>query len=579
MDRILDHSRLDEGIVISDMGLCQPAEALADKREKHHWHLIPYEAEQMTGTVIGACSLADAPDVTLPLGVSGWHAVYVGIWNPHYAYDKDFRVKLKLTDDPSFRPIADPEPPLEWPGKVEFKEVFFKYADLTGRDLVIGQHTKGTPHHAYVGYVKLVPLSPAEVQAIQEDRARTDRRMMLAFNDGNGLFYNGPTTREDLLEEVEQYRYSDVKGVLFAASSGDVVNYPSQFGIPWLAGAGDAVASAGHRILRDSLETLLAKDVIPMRVLSDHMHEMGLEFHVMFRMGIIGEISPSDLWNAEGGLVQRRPDLRMVDMDGTPIEKASYAFPEVREFMLSMIREVIEGYDVDGVNLGFIRGPHFAGYEDIVIEDFKKQYGQDPRELDENDICAQRHRASYVTELVRQARQLVDEVAKKKAKKISLTALAYSGKVEMNLFFGLDLMAWIKQGLTHAIFMSEPLDPELMEALSASDCQLMAYVGLGGEPDTAHLTLIRGALKGIELGATAFGYWDMNGAQTQPENWEVIRQIGDKEQLKALAEAPPKLKTTPLKTVEGFDVCHTTNRGANERGYWPPEMLHLYAGG
>ena len=39
----------------------------------------------------------------------------------------------------------------------------------------------------------------------------------------------------------------------------------------------------------------------------------------------------------------------MVAKDGTPLEKASYAFPEVQEFMLSLIREVAEEFDIDEI--------------------------------------------------------------------------------------------------------------------------------------------------------------------------------------------------------------------------------------
>ena len=567
MDKVLDYANEQAAVVISDMGRCLPADALVEKPKQHHWHLIGYVAEGLTGTILGASSLAQAPEVTLPLGVSGWHAVLVGLWNPHYAYDGAFTVKLKLTGDPCFQAISEPEPPLEWPGKVEFKEVFFKYADLTGQDLVIAQQTKGRPRMGYVGYVKLVPLSPAEVEAIEKARAGSDTRVLYALNDGNGLFYLSPSTPQDLLEQVEPYRYSDVKAVLFAACSGDVVNYPSKFGLPWLAGTGDGVTSAGHRTLRDSLNTLLENNIVPLRVMGEHVRKMGVEFHAMFRMAIQGEMAPSDLWNADG-LVRRRPDLRLVHMDGTPMEKASYAFPEVREFMLSLIREVIEDYEVDGVNLSFIRGPHYAGYEDIVVDDFQRQYGLDIRTLDENDIRAQQHRASYVTELVRQARQLTDEVGRKKGRKIELSGIGYTGDGDLNMFFGLDLMAWMTEGLVDTLFLSEPFPPSLLEACHANNCKLVMAIGPGPG-------LIRFAQRGLQMPVDGFHY-DMTG---RPECWEVVRQIGDSEQLDALAKAPPKMKTIPLKTVQGFDVCHTTNRGANERGYWPPEMLTCYCGG
>lgn len=84
-----------------------------------------------------------------------------------------------------------------------------------------------------------MPLSREEVQKIEKDRARKDTRLLYALNDDNGLFLNGPTTREDLLEQVEQYRYSDVGALVFAPACGDLVNYPSKIGRPWFADDSD----------------------------------------------------------------------------------------------------------------------------------------------------------------------------------------------------------------------------------------------------------------------------------------------------------------------------------------------------
>ena len=41
--------------------------------------------------------------------MTGWHAVYVGFWNPHFVYDGGTTVKVKLNDDPCFIRIQEPE--------------------------------------------------------------------------------------------------------------------------------------------------------------------------------------------------------------------------------------------------------------------------------------------------------------------------------------------------------------------------------------------------------------------------------------------------------------------------------------
>ena len=40
----------------------------------------------------------------------------------------------------------------------------------------------------------------------------------------------GPTTKEEILEQVEPYRYSDVGKVIYAFTYGDMTGYPSKVG-------------------------------------------------------------------------------------------------------------------------------------------------------------------------------------------------------------------------------------------------------------------------------------------------------------------------------------------------------------
>ena len=570
-----------ETIIISDMTIATPPEALSKTRKKNHWQLIDYIATSLNGTMLGAASLLDAPDVTLPLGLKGWYAIHIGFWNPHHAYDSDFKLKLKLTGDACFQNISDPEPKMNWKQSV-LKEAFFKYADLSKKNLIIGQHTKGTPQKAYIAYVKLVPLSEQQVKAIKTDRARKDTRKLYALNDGNGLFYKGPTTREDLLEEIEQYRHSDVGTVLFAATSGGIVNYPSKIGMPWHAGTGDSIATPGHKTVRDSLKSLLDQNIVPMQVLLESCHQMDIDFHAMFRLGIIGDVPPSDLWENSKSLVCRKPELRLVDKDGTAVEKASYAYPEVRQYMLSLIREVAQNYDIDGVNLCFIRGMQFVGYEDIVIKDFKAKYGIDPRELDENDIRAQRHRATYLTEFVRSARKLVDEIGAAKGKKIELSAGVLNGEVDLNLFFGWDIMTWLNEGHLDSMFIGGDIDPAALDAVKANNCKLIRQLyprGLGNPFDRAGAPEAAQALQYFETGTDGVWYWDMNFVQEKPEYWDVLRRIAHKEEIKKFAELKPPPKTIQLKTVAGCDIWHLTNKGSEEKGYGIPAMLHIYSGG
>jgi hypothetical protein len=561
-------------VTISDMSICKPSSALLNIAKKKHWTLIPYETEEGSGVMIGAGSMADAPDITLPLRVKGWYAIYLAYWNPHHDYDGDTLVKLKLTGDPCFRNISERNyhgveaAPMMW-DRAELKECFVRDADLTDRELTFGQHTKSLPRKSYIAYIKLVPLNELQVDLIKKDRANKDTRILTAANDGiSFLSSKGCTTREDILEQLELYRHSDVGKVMWAFTYGDRTNYPTKVG-SFLASetsAEELTMYSGEKQWRQSLETLTSKGIVPSQVALEHVHDMGLEFHAMFRMAMNGDIFPAADGRDANLITTRRPELRMVTKDGTALEKASYAFPEVQDHMLALIREVAENFDIDGVNLGFIRGPQFVAYEKPVIEDFKKEYGEDPRNLDDNDIRIQRLRARYMTDFVRKARKLIDEIETKKGRKIELSAWVY--KPERDLFYGLDTMTWVKEGLVDSIVSFGT--KEYVNTVKENNCKF--YQPGGG--------FFKDLVPGYEKGIDGFVVWDINlHYQELPEPWAIFSKAGHKEVIKAFEKNPPKLKTIKLKTVGGKDISHPTNVGANERGFWPPEMISVYSGG
>jgi hypothetical protein len=211
-------------VYVTDMSRCRPQAVLSPQAKKDCWQLIPYETVDpgaKKGTMIGAASFVDAPDVTLPLGVTGWHAVYVGFWNPRYVYDGGTTVKVKLSTDPCFTRIVEPEPGIDW-NATHIKEALCATADLTGRTLQFGKVHGPFAQKAYIAYVKLAPLSARQVAELHADRAGKDARILQASIDGLSYFWsNEYRTREHIMELIEPYRHSDVGKVLIGVGKPD----------------------------------------------------------------------------------------------------------------------------------------------------------------------------------------------------------------------------------------------------------------------------------------------------------------------------------------------------------------------
>ena len=77
-----DWAHASKALVLSEMGRCTPGSALTPGKLKHgSWTVVPYEMRRgVRGTMVFAAPEANAPEVSLPLRVSGWYAIFLGLF-------------------------------------------------------------------------------------------------------------------------------------------------------------------------------------------------------------------------------------------------------------------------------------------------------------------------------------------------------------------------------------------------------------------------------------------------------------------------------------------------------------------
>jgi uncharacterized lipoprotein YddW (UPF0748 family) len=144
-------------------------------------------------------------------------------------------------------------------------------------------------------------------------------------------------------------------------------------------------------------------------------HELGLEIHGWMSLN---EDDHGLGWPSR--FTREHPECRWVRRSGEPYHsQLSFAFPEVREYKLGLVREVLE-YDVDGIFLDWIRtgdirdnpqadeqGNADFGYEQPNIEAFKKEYGLDPLAVSAGDPRWIETCARPITEFMREFHRIV----------------------------------------------------------------------------------------------------------------------------------------------------------------------------
>ena len=558
-----------KAIYLTDMGKCLPASALSPASTHTQWQLAEYDAGEIKGKMIAAQAFAKAPEVCLPVNVKGWHAISIGFWPGIYG---ESTIRYRLSNEPAFTVVHHPQD-FQW-ARTDLIETLPRYVDLTGAESIV--FAKYDSVKACIAYVRLDPLSEEKVQAIQQDRRRTDTRKLIQLIDGAGLFAALPwniQTADALRGFVEGYRYSDFRMIMWGTGGGDMTFYPTtKVGRFYVSADSPASAPSQKRVLDNHNALAKAGVPNPFEVVLKHCHDIGLEFHLYYRLALADSRHPVASSSGQTFWLKEHPECRMLAKDGTPMGLGSYAFPQVRDFMVSLIEEGMQ-YDIDGVNLCLIRGPEYFGYEKPVIDDFKKLYGEDPRDLPDHEERLQKLRAGYMTEFIRAVRKAADKRGAERGRKIQVSTYVESSDERMQ-YFGYDCYTWIEEKLVDFVFVLGYGTPRLLALADKTGCKRYMQAKVSpGEAVSAMKAAYTHGHDGVWI-------WDGDMMPFHPETWNIVSRLGHKAEVTALSadeKSHPKMKRTKILTIGDQDLSKTVSKGVP--GGWPPEMLTLFPGG
>ena len=533
-------------IYISDLSRSRPSAALSPTPRQSRWQTIPYEAEGVSGTMLVADSECSAPTLTLPLDVQGWHAIHLGVWTDW----EDSTLRVKLSGAPCYTPVFTARPSAnghEWhSGFATLREAFWIHADLTGRDLHISQ-VGG--RRAGLAYVKLEPLSEAEVAAIKQDQARSDTKRLIAYNDAAHL---EPRSLEGMRGELEHFRDSDFQKLLWCIGSGSETYFFSSVGETALRQEWDFVEEflsswvEGFRILK-------AQGIDPLTTVIEYAHSFGLELHGMYLVG--GWVYPPN-HGFESKFYYQHPQWRCVSRSGRPVTRMSYAFPGVRDFLLALFREVVER-GADGINLGFVRGLPCLLYEQPMIDGFRQRHGQDPRDLPEDDPLWLRFKAGVMTDFMRALRHELNQVGAQQGRSVQLSAYVLNNET-LNMEHGLDAATWAQEGLVDFIIpypLHNIMDMDIaafVRMTRGTQCKVYPEVMPRRQSPADYRDK---ALAFYAEGVDGLAFWDASSAYRVgfKDEWSMVRRLGHKEELAEWEEDEwPSYRVVPLHSIGGL---------------------------
>ncbi|HOA74705.1 MAG TPA: family 10 glycosylhydrolase [Phycisphaerae bacterium] len=197
----------------------------------------------------------------------------------------------------------------------------------------------------------------------------------------------------------------------------------------------------------------------PLEVAVVQAHERGLELHAWMNVmpawrGTKPPSDPRQLYNA-------KPEWFWYDQHGNRQALSTFyvslnpCLPEVRQYLVDVFREVVGGYDVDGLHLDYIRFPSEppatppgSGLDyprdARTLALYKEQTGLTP---DENIEAWNQWRTDAVTQLVADIRDMM-----RRTKPRAVLAVAGGSNRKESLRFFRDDQTWVERGLIDAIY-------------------------------------------------------------------------------------------------------------------------------
>lgn len=192
----------------------------------------------------------------------------------------------------------------------------------------------------------------------------------------------------------------------------------------------------------------------PLQVALDRAHERGLELHAWVNVipawrGTKPPADPAQLYNA-------RPEWFWYDQHGNRQALSTFyvsinpCLPEVREYIVEVFREIVAGYDVDGLHMDYIR---FPNEPPAIPQGSGLDYPRDARTLalykeqtgltpDEDQQAWNQWRTDQVTQLVADIRTMM----RKTRPQACLAASVGSNRAGSLAHFR-DELAWVERKL------------------------------------------------------------------------------------------------------------------------------------
>ncbi|MBT4609367.1 MAG: hypothetical protein HOC05_04980 [Gemmatimonadetes bacterium] len=365
-------------------------------------------------------------------------------------------------------------------------------------------------------------------------------------DDGWIMATQPPVTAHDLCEKIVG-SYADTAGALgWSIGDHEVSQCELESGEHFGASAAEldgtknsfvhsATPGAEERIA-ENLQALIAADGGPLTVLAADCRRRGIPFFPRVRMNSHYVIDPAH--PGYGSFRRERPDL-LIGRPGEVLPQGSlewamrtgkdYAFAHVRQYMERVICETFEQFDVDGVELDFMRHPGWFRIEEAQAN------------------------AYLMTDLLRRVQARLRRREEQSDRRQWLI-VRVPPTLPDSLRTGLDVVTWIDEDLVDIVVVGGGFVPfetpvtSFVDAAQGTNCRIYGCIEATRYIDERHLRAL--ASRWYEDGADGVYLYNF---YTMPRDWNerIFKELSDPEGMARSDKIHGTDSAGPVSPVEG----------------------------
>lgn len=437
-----------------------PASAVTTKFHTRKWQVVrtPWT---LNAKVLFAGTGVDTPPIRFKPTQRGLHRVFVGVGNGSGI---------------TCRAAGEPYPTMRWrfdidrdsgvestfrerlAGRQRGHEIEVGVFDLNGKPLEFNRFgNRLLP--CCLDYIRLEKLSASAAATWRKQESLKPFIPLSGLNDVPDIaFFDDPQKPDPDIYRANVWEHAR-SGVnrIYWRIDGQCSDFPSRHNtMRYVSAKVHGVFYPGAKAYGKAL-----RKVNMLKLAVEEAHKHNLELYGWMRFNNYSGNVQSDFY-------KQNPQWRERRENGKEASKLCLAFPEVREHKLSILLEAAE-YGVDGVNLGFLRHPPVFMYHPVMVEGYKTRYGELPpmvadqsdptflNRLAPDDAASVRwfqYRADFLTQFGRDLKRRLRDMGKQHVK------VALWVRPNHCLFDGIDMPAWLNEGLCDEVVVNGMIGPE-----------------------------------------------------------------------------------------------------------------------